>query len=195
MIFGKVSDISKLIQKLESTPTAVEKGVNLALKKAALELHREAVSGIREVSGGEIQTRYNPKRSVVVSKPGDAPNSDTGQLIQSIQFELEDGKAFVGSNLGYASDLEFGTKNMAARPWLSLAFMKTSEKIAEIMRTSINDSIQKALGVKGLISDLGKIAKSGNKSGKKIFKKTKSVAKKAKRQGKRFVKSTRKYLR
>ncbi len=35
----------------------------------------------------------------------------------------------VGSDVAYATHLEFGTKNMAARPWLQPAFERNKDKI------------------------------------------------------------------
>lgn len=178
---GAVGNIDKLLNKLNTTPVTVASGVQTALKQCALEIHKEAVLGIRNVSRGEIMTRYHPKRTVVVSEPGGTPNSDTGQLIQSIQFEIDGNTAYVGSNLKYAAWLEFGTKWVAARPWLAPALMKCSDKVAEIMKKAINGSLQKSLGIADLVKDFSKLSKAGSKTLTKTAKKVTKARKKAAR--------------
>ena len=60
--------------------------------------------------------RYRP------STPGDAPTVQTGTLRRSIGIDVGDlktrGTVKVGSNVEYAKPLEFGTRHMAARPWM-----------------------------------------------------------------------------
>ena len=52
------------------------------------------------------------------SAPGDPPNSDTGNLASSIHMNPGRLQAVVFSNMKYAPYLEFGTQNMAERPFL-----------------------------------------------------------------------------
>jgi HK97 gp10 family phage protein len=63
------------------------------------------------------------KYNVNPSRPGDPPHKQTGELQRSIQREVSasEQKARVGTNLNdppYPRWLEFGTRKMAARPWL-----------------------------------------------------------------------------
>ena len=51
------------------------------------------------------------------SAPGEAPAVDTGLLINSIQVEnVTDLTSTVGTNVEYATPLEFGSRRIAARP-------------------------------------------------------------------------------
>lgn len=124
--------------------TAAKKIEEVHLKAAqiaALEIMNEAKLLIQKTSPGEKQVRYNPKRTVTASKPGDPPNTDTGRLINSIKF-AKDGNAYkVGTNLSYGAYLEFGTKDLAPRPWLSVALAIVSERLPEIMKSAY-DSIK-----------------------------------------------------
>jgi HK97 gp10 family phage protein len=56
------------------------------------------------------------------SGPNNPPRIDTGRLSNSVKALVGKLEAFVGSNVVYAPHLEFGTKNMDARPWLFPAF-------------------------------------------------------------------------
>ena len=109
----------------------------------ALEIRNEAVKLIQDNSDGPKQVRYLPKRTVNVSPPGSPPNADTGRLMQSIKV-VKDGNAYlVGTNLMYGAHLEFGTQNMAPRPWLSVAVNNSIKKIREIRDIAFQNFIRK----------------------------------------------------
>lgn len=133
--------LSPKANKIQKTLEQVTKETNDALLKgvaeATLALHAQAVRGVAEQSAGEQQVRYNPKRTVVASKPGQPPNIDMGVFIRSIQFELDAVKmaGYVGSNDKRAPWFEFGTKNMKPRPWLSRALKKAGPVMQQIFRT------------------------------------------------------------
>lgn len=139
-IIGTKALQKKFARMIPKTRSALEK----QLAVSALAIHKEAVKGIKKVSGGKKQTRSNPTRTVTVSKPGDPPNTDRGGLIQSIQFEVDKSTldASVGSNLKYAAWLEFGTKRMKKkRPWLAPAIRKTKNKIPKGFKRPIAESL------------------------------------------------------
>jgi len=60
-----------------------------AVREATFLIHEVAVKSIQDNSSGTPQTRYNPKRTVLASKPGDPPNTDTGRAVQSIKFDFK----------------------------------------------------------------------------------------------------------
>lgn len=64
------------------------------------------------------------------SSPGNPPGIDTGNLINNIVTEKEDNGYAVYSNADYSVHLEYGTKNMAARPFMLPAFERTVERVA-----------------------------------------------------------------
>jgi HK97 gp10 family phage protein len=81
----------------------------------------EAIQSIQDQSPGEAVERVRAGGSVyshITSAEGDAPNTDTGRLVQSIQVDVQPTVVFVGSTLYYAGFLENGTRRMPARPWL-----------------------------------------------------------------------------
>lgn len=138
---GSVSVKSKL-SKFTSFTKNLDKIMSQANGMAALEIRNTAVELVAENGDGPKQIRYNPKRTVNVSNPGEPPNSDTGRLMQSIKVE-KDGLAYlVGTNLKYGAWLEFGTKDMAPRPWLSVAVRKTAKLITEFREVALKNFIK-----------------------------------------------------
>lgn len=106
------------------------------LGEAALVVQNEAIKLMQKRSSGEEVTRYKPKRRVKVSKPGDAPNVDTGVAIRSVGFNVdkESLAAEVGTDLLYLKHLEFGTTFFDARPWLFPALKRSTKRLKEIFK-------------------------------------------------------------
>lgn len=128
--FKKKDALKKLSAALRNAQKTPDRVLKDALREAVIDIHRLAVKGISKRSRGHIETRYKPKREVIVSLTFDPPNTDRGLLVRSIMWEIDEIKmrAAVGSNLLYASFLEFGTRLMGARPWLAPAFHEWMEK-------------------------------------------------------------------
>lgn len=133
---SKTTGGDKLARKLERIGSKSTDSLGIALGKAVLMLHGEAVRGVATLSSGEKQTRYNPTREVTASKPGDPPNVDFGVFLKSIQFEvdLSSNTGYVGSNDKRAPWFEFGTKNMRPRPWLTPAIKAKKEDILRLFK-------------------------------------------------------------
>jgi hypothetical protein len=136
-----VTDIFKSFDKLaaESLSGQVD-----AVREGTFLIHEISTKSIQDNSSGTPQRRYSPKRTVLVSKPGDPPNTDTGRAVQSIKLDFQKAGLIgrVGTNLRYLRDLEFGTKNIAPRPWLSAAVKEASKEIAEIFRKAFKKSTE-----------------------------------------------------
>ena len=114
--------------------------VNLqAAQLAAIDIMNESKLLLAKNTDGERQTRYNPKRTVFASNPGDPPNSDTGRLINSIRFRKSGNAYLVGTNVSYGSHLEFGTLDMKPRPWLSVALAIVADRMASYVQTAMKN--------------------------------------------------------
>ena len=50
--------------------------VGMKVAEATLMVHAETVRAVAKQSAGDRETRYNPRREVIVSKPGDPQNVD-----------------------------------------------------------------------------------------------------------------------
>lgn len=85
---------------------------------------------------GIVYKRYNPPRVIQSSAPGQSPADDLGNLYASISFSGVTGniatglRATVGSALAYAAMLEFGTRKMAARPYMLPAYNEARAALA-----------------------------------------------------------------
>ncbi len=122
----------------------LRKRVERAVHLSGFEVQETAIKSIQRTSIASMPvTRYSPKRTARRSPPGQPPNTDTGRLVASIQVDFRDMAVAVGSNLNYAKWLEFGTENMAARPWLRPALKKNTRKIKNAVRKVVNQEIRK----------------------------------------------------
>lgn len=141
---GTIRGTKSVSEKLKSLGAAGVAAQILAVQESTLLVHELAAKSIQDNGDGTPQVRYSPKRTVAVSKPGSPPNTDTGRLVQSLKFEFLAGGLIgrVGSNLKYAKDLEFGTKKMAARPWLSTALENARTGIAKIFAKALKSAIK-----------------------------------------------------
>ena len=102
----------------------------------------DARKSVQRTSQGNRVLRYHAGRSTpkthTASRPGDAPNTDTGQLVKAITVVIKSDFVYVGVGRGgvrdYASWLEFGTKHMAPRPFMEPALLgrqKTLDKLLQ----------------------------------------------------------------
>lgn len=113
--------------------------------KTAFMVEREAATAIREPSIGKSVTRYtaggNPYDHIA-SKEGDAPNTDTGRLINSlfVNHEKNSLDAEVGTNLNYAFFLET-VKN---RPFLLPAFKSIVGDFSKELKGKLAKVVKKA---------------------------------------------------
>lgn len=145
MIKGSIKGIDKALKQAQKLSKEFEKNRSFAVKESTLALHRQAVLTVSENANGDSAVRYNPKRNVTVSKPGNPPHTDKGRLRQSIKFEVSDDIGRVGSNLKYAAWLEFGTEDMAPRPWLSVAVTKVTKEVLKIFEKWMSKSVKDVL--------------------------------------------------
>lgn len=100
-----------------------------------------AIKSIQNTSNGQSVTRYRSGGGGyqhTASSPGDAPNTDTGRLVGSIQTDVRGDNVYVGSTLRYAGHLEFGTMIMRPRPWLNPALESERRNIEKLFERAAN---------------------------------------------------------
>jgi HK97 gp10 family phage protein len=136
------------LDKLNATLKALERDTGRNSKSAYVAggklVEGEAKRSIQERSPGNTVTRYRSGGGSYehqASGPNEAPNTDTGRLVSSINTEITDDGVYVGTSLEYGKYLEFGTKDMEERPWLIPALNKKSDDIIKLQIGAVNKSI------------------------------------------------------
>lgn len=61
---------------------------------------------------------------------------DTGNLRNSITYEIEGNKARIGTNISYSKFVELGTSKMAAQPFLSPAVEMNKDKFRVLLKNA-----------------------------------------------------------
>lgn len=139
----KITGDDELIRKMQALGADMEKALERGVRQTANQVRNTAIRSIQSQTVGTYVTRYSQGGKAyqhVASKGGDAPNTDTGALVNSIAVENKKGEAvsFVGSGLDYAKYLELGTKQMGARPWLMPAL---NTNIGNLEKNIVNQAM------------------------------------------------------
>lgn len=129
-----MADIFKNIEALKSK---AEAETARAVRATAQAIRNDAIISVKShLSAGNVYTRGTVKH--VASKPGSPPNQDRGTLTRNIRVTMNDDlTADISSNAPYSAALEFGTSNMAARPFMTPA--------VEGQRVKHKERLQKAI--------------------------------------------------
>lgn len=133
----------KLTRQFREIPFLLRKPALDAVRRGALRVQRDAIESIRAPGKGRVYPRG--KKSHQASAPGDPPASDTGKLLGSVEvlFRNEGLIAEIGTALNYGAFLEFGTRKMQPRPWLTPALKKNEARIINEIRTAMLTALRK----------------------------------------------------
>ncbi len=130
---------------IETTLRFHTKEVVKSIEHAAVKRMLEATAEVRSVvletlSGNRTGRTYKvpgTRRTYTASSPGQPPAQRIGELRQSVKtsVEVEDKVVIglVGTERVQGKHLEYGTRNMEARPWLKVSFEKAMPKLKEIL--------------------------------------------------------------
>lgn len=130
--------------------------VAAAVYKGGRLVQSTVIKSIKNQSTGDTVTRSKPGQAPydhVASKPGDAPNTDTGELIRGIQIEITGADVFVGvesSQDEKALALEFGTLDgsLEARPFLFPALEVNRKRIRDMVSDALAEQVAGANNAK-----------------------------------------------
>jgi HK97 gp10 family phage protein len=120
----------------------IQKMARKATFVAATKAQKKMSTMIRLPKAGKVYTRRSVKHRA--SAPGQAPANDTGNLIGSIQtVQMPDQGGAVASKVivsaKYAKWLEYGTRRMAARPFVG----PTKDWVAPIFKEYMAQKLRK----------------------------------------------------
>lgn len=124
-----ISNLDEVMKQIDDTAKArMKEAVNTVRNQVT-----ETLSGSRS---GRTYKVPGTQKTYTASAPGEAPAVQTGELRQSISSEVEgqgrDIIGRVGTDKIQGKMTEFGTRNMAPRPWLRKSFEKKELDIKEI---------------------------------------------------------------
>jgi len=130
--------LDQLERKFMDYPDQVEAGALDGLEALGLMVQNEARNSV--LKGPKTGKGY--KRGAIThqaSAPGQAPASDTGTLVRSILSEVHrvGMEVIISAGTFYAKMLEYGTRAMAARPFMLPALDKIRPKAARVMKQYI----------------------------------------------------------
>lgn len=131
-ITGLQKTINEIGEQVKKTRIAVDRGVVVT----ASNINRNAILAINKQSKGEVRPG-KPKH--IISKPGDAPNTDLGGLVGSLRVSHIKGsqEATVFSGLDYAAYLE--SPSLLNRPFLKPA----ADEEAPNLDNNINEQLRR----------------------------------------------------
>jgi len=128
-----VKNLKKVMSQLNRLEKDMEPDFQEIVKGGAQLIRGEAIKSIQQgAKSGIVYEKYNPRRSHRASAPGEAPASDTGNLVSKILIKQKDkNNTQVESGANYSAFLEYGTSKMQPRPFMLPAFEKSKKPIAE----------------------------------------------------------------
>ncbi|MFQ6016773.1 MAG: HK97 gp10 family phage protein [Kiloniellaceae bacterium] len=119
------------------------------LRRIESDLHDAVAKAVEESAEalGDTARQLVGRSSVAgPSAPGEPPRKRTGRLQDSIAAEVGPSglSARVGTDLVYGAHLEFGTRDMAARPWLLPAFADLRPRIKARIARAVRDALRES---------------------------------------------------
>ena len=140
----RVTNLKKVLSQLENLDKQLEPDFQEIVKGGAQLIRGEAIKSIQTgAKSGVIYQKYNPRREHRASAPGQAPASDTGNLVSKIIVRQKTKNITnVESNADYSAFLEYGTSKMEPRPFMLPAFEKSKKPIINAVLKRVKNKIE-----------------------------------------------------
>ena len=140
----RVTNLKKVLSQLENLDKQLEPDFQEIVKGGAQLIRGEAIKSIQTgAKSGVVYQMYNPRREHRASAPGQAPASDTGNLVSKIIIKQKTRNITnVESNANYSAFLEYGTSKMQPRPFMLPAFEKSKKPILDATFTRVVRKIE-----------------------------------------------------
>lgn len=143
-----VTGDKELNRKLNKLGLKMGQAIDAGVFITAQDVRTDAIKSIMTQSTGKVVQRSRQGGGTythIASNEGQAPNNDNNDLVKSIALEKQkEANYLVGSNLDYASFLEFGTSKTGARPWLEPAMRKNIGELNKNISKAADLTIKKA---------------------------------------------------
>jgi len=116
----KVTNINKVLASFQKLNVTMLPDLQEVIKGGAQTIRTEAVNLIQKgAKSGKVYRKYNPTREHVSSAPGQAPASDTGNLVRNIKVvQVNQDVTQVTSGAKYSKELEYGTSKILKATFL-----------------------------------------------------------------------------
>ena len=139
MVSVVIKGLKELQRELADDFNDINKGIRQAIVETAYEIHNDAKKSLNEGGkSGRVYQKYKPRRTHRASAKGQAPATDTGRLVNSIEVDEQIGlKARVIAGARYAGFLEEDLD----RPYMKPAY----ENNMGFLDREISKAIDKAL--------------------------------------------------
>ena len=140
----KVSNLKKVLSQLDKLEKDMEIPFQEIVKGGGQLIRGEAIKSIQTgAKSGVMYQMYNPRREHRASAPGQAPASDTGNLVSKIIVKQKSKNITnVESNADYSAFLEYGTSKMDPRPFMLPAFEKSKKPILNAVFNRVKKKIE-----------------------------------------------------
>ena len=139
-----VKNLDKVLGQLKKLNKQLEPDFQEIVKGGGQFIRGEAIKSIQSgAKSGIVYEKYNPRRTHRASAPGEAPASDTGNLVSKIIVKQKTKNITnVESNANYSAFLEYGTSKMQPRPFMFPAFEKSKKPIAKAVFNRVVKKIE-----------------------------------------------------
>lgn len=143
---GKQVTFEQFIDILNQKDSAIRKNIEKTMKLVCTKVTSDIKSSMSQTPRNTSKSYFTNNKNIPhhPSLPGNPPAPDTGNLRNSIRYEVEvDGSEITGiigttqKDPPYGSYLEYGTSKMAPRPWLKPAMEKNKEFIKKNLAQAV----------------------------------------------------------
>ena len=135
----KIKGLEPTLKNLRLLQNGLDKELTNVLRGGGQLIRGEAIRLIQTgPKSGRTYEKYNPRSTHKASAPGQAPASDTGNLVSQIMSVADGKNTLVESRAEYSKFLEFGTSKILPRPFLFPASEKSTKKIVQVLIQKLN---------------------------------------------------------
>ena len=135
-----IRGLEDVLKNIERAKVAAVKGAEKGVERARLAVETTAKKLIQR--GPKTGIMYGKHQA---SAPGEPPATDHGDLVRSIESKRDGLVAVVWTEEPYGKFLEFGTRHIEPRPWLTPAVENNRERFPLELGHAVIESIDGAV--------------------------------------------------